>query len=92
MLVVSPTLVLLDGVAVDETQLERALEDKQALYALLGAPPRTDMAVQVFKGVSEKRVAPLVAKAQAAGFVNITRFPDHDALKTPSKKTPSKKH
>jgi hypothetical protein len=86
MLLISPTLVLLDGVAVDESQLESVLNSKQDLYALLGAPPHTDLVVQIAKGVPEKRVAPFVTKARAAGFINITRFPDIESPQTPRQK------
>lgn len=87
MLFISPKVVLLDGAAVEETQLEAVLNSKQDLYALLGAPQHTDMAVQIVKGVPEKRVASFVAKARAAGFINITRFPDIESPRAPSKKT-----
>ena len=87
MLAITSMQVLLDGAAVDETQLEGALNNKQALYAQLGAPPKNIIIVQVAKGVPESRVSKYLAIARAAGFFNVTRLADFDSPETRAKKT-----
>ena len=78
--------VLLDGIPVDEAELEAALKNKQALNAVLGAPAKDRVVVQVAKGVSESRVSRFLAAARAAGFVKVIRLADVELPGTRSKK------
>lgn len=74
MLAIMPNQALLDGVPVDLGSLDDVLRNKQGLYRSLGGGPRNDIVVHVAPGVSEKRVAPFLATARGAGFVNVTRM------------------
>ncbi len=76
MLSISPTRAALDGLEVDEANIEATLKERQALYVALGGQPRREIVVQVYKGVSEKRVERFLARGQNAGFVEVTRMSD----------------
>jgi hypothetical protein len=85
-LVITTTEVLLGGTPEDEAGLRAALRDRQAMYALIGAPPHVNVLLQVTKGVSEKRLARALAASSAAGFTNVTRLPDFDPTQARNKK------
>jgi len=84
MLAIMPNQALLDGVPVDLGSLDSVLRNKQDLYRSLGGGPRNDIVVQVAPGVSERRVAPFLATARGAGFVNVARM--SPALHQPPKR------
>jgi hypothetical protein len=75
MLAIMPNMALLDGAPVDVGSLDNVLRNKRDLYRSLGDELRNEIVVQVAAGVSEKRVAPFLARARGAGFVNVTRMP-----------------
>lgn len=78
MLAILQNQALLDGVPVDLQGLDNVLKNKQDLYRSLGGSLKNDIVVQVAHGVSEKRVAPFLATARGAGFVNVTRLSSPD--------------
>lgn len=73
-LAVMPKQAYLDGTPVDLPGLDASLRAHQELFRELGGGPKTWIVVQVGAGVPEKRVAPFLAVARRAGFVNVQRL------------------
>lgn len=65
----------------DELTLYALLDGKRNLDALLKAPPHAAIALQVVKGVPEKRVTRALYAASRAGFVEVTRLPASEQKK-----------
>ena len=74
LLTITPDDVWLDGVPVDLAAFEATLRAKQSLHRELAGGLKTEIVVQVRPGVSETRVAPFLATARDAGFVDAVRL------------------
>lgn len=81
LLFIAPTGTYLDGTPVDELTLYALLDGKRDFDALLKAPAHSQIALQVVKGVPEKRVNRALYAASRAGFVDVTRLPDSEQKK-----------
>lgn len=74
LLTIAPDGTLLDGMPVDLAAFEAALRAKQSLHRELAGSLKTEIVVQVRPNVSETRVAPFLARARGAGFINVVRL------------------